>query len=191
FGFPGNSAASLARSLDAALSLGIEHLSAYCFIPEPGTSLGDATLGGALALPDAEEQADLYEQITETSARAGLACYETSNFCRPDAEARHNLVYWLRRPYLGLRPSAHSLLTGERFANNYAMARWAGELESGTLPEADRERCDQAAIASEIVLLALRLGRGLDPRDYPASDRAAVESRYGAALEAAARAGRL
>jgi len=191
FGFPGNSAATLARSLDAALSLGVEHLSAYCFIPEPVTTLGDATLGGALRVPDSEEQADFYMQITETCADRGLACYETSNFCRADAEARHNLVYWLRRPYLGLGPSAHSLLGGERFANHYAMARWAGDLEAGALPEADRESCDQAAIASEIVLLALRLGRGLDPRDYAAADRAAALSRYGAALEAAAGAGRL
>jgi oxygen-independent coproporphyrinogen-3 oxidase len=191
FGFPGQRDQELARSLNAALGLGIEHLSAYCFIPEPGTPLGDAVLaGGAPACPP-ELQADLYERVVETCADAGMSCYETSNFCQPDAEARHNLVYWLRRPYLGLGPSAHSLLGGSRFANHYAFARWAASLEAGASPESERESCDACAAASEIVLLGLRLGRGLDPEDYAPREWAEVESRFGAALDRAVAASRV
>jgi oxygen-independent coproporphyrinogen-3 oxidase len=197
FGFPGNTAEHLSLSLETALSLGIEHLSAYCFIPEPGTPLGDAvgpdSPGGArrLALPAPDQQAALYERIVETCARHGFEGYETSNFCRPGAEARHNLVYWLRRPYLGLGPSAHSLMGGERFANHYAFTRWADALEDDRDPESERDACGEASIAAEIVMLALRLGHGLDRGDYSASDWLAVEARYRSALDRAVKAGRL
>ena len=194
FGFPGNTAAHLDLSLETALSLGIDHLSAYCFIPEPGTRLGDAVSGvGAArrALPSPDEQAELYARLTATCARHGLHGYETSNFCRPGAEARHNLVYWMRRPYLGLGPSAHSLMDGERFANHYAFTRWADALEAGESPECEREACGGAAIAAEIVMLALRLGHGLDRGDYPDSDWLEVVRRYGAALDQAVKTGRL
>ena len=195
FGFPGHTAEHLDLSLETALSLGIDHLSAYCFIPEPGTPLGDAVApvgaGRRLALPSPDEQAELYVRLTATCARHGLHGYETSNFCRPGAEARHNLVYWLRRPYLGLGPSAHSLMDGERFANHYAFTRWARALEGGESPECEREACSKAAIATEIVMLALRLGHGLDRGDYPECDWLEVERRYGAALDRAVKTGRL
>jgi oxygen-independent coproporphyrinogen-3 oxidase len=191
FGFPGATGERLEDSVSAALECGVEHLSAYCFIPEPGTPLGDAALGGATALPAPERQAEDYARLTRLLERAGLRGYETSNFCRPGAEARHNLVYWLRRPYLGLGPSAHSLIGGERFANHYALARWAADLERGVAPESERERETAASAASEIVMLGLRLGTGVQPADHDARTWWEVSRRYGAALEAAVAAGRL
>ena len=191
FGYPGHDVARFTASLDAALACGIEHLSAYAFIPERGTPLGDAALDGRAALPGPEREAELYEAANRLLARAGFADYETSNWCRPDAEARHNLVYWLRRPYLGLGPSAHSLLGGERFANHYAFTRWAAGLERGALPECEREHETESSVASEILLLGLRLSRGVDPRDHPAADWRAVRARFGAALDAAVACGRL
>jgi oxygen-independent coproporphyrinogen-3 oxidase len=191
FGYPGHDQRRFEASLEAALACGVEHLSAYCFIPEPGTPLGDAALAGQASLPGPEREAELYETAERVLADAGFACYETSNFCRPGAEARHNLVYWLRRPYLGLGPSAHSLLGGDRFANHYGFARWAAELERGRVPECERERESEASVASEIVLLGLRLGRGLDPADHRAADWSAVQRRFGAALDQAVIAGRL
>ncbi|MBI1799824.1 MAG: radical SAM family heme chaperone HemW [Candidatus Eisenbacteria bacterium] len=191
FGFPEHTPERFAATLDRALACGVEHLSAYCFIPEPGTPLGDAALSGRAALPSAEEQADLYESLTLRVSVAGMSCYETSNFCRPGAEARHNVGYWLRRPYLGLGPSAHSLLGGLRFGNHYAAARWAEALERGASPESERETESDASVAEEIVMLGLRLGNGLIPRDYAAKDWNAVRGRYGAALDHAVAASRL
>jgi oxygen-independent coproporphyrinogen-3 oxidase len=191
FGYPGHDARRFEASLEAALACGIEHLSAYCFIPEPGTPLGDAALAGQATLPGPDNEAELYQVAERVLARAGFAGYETSNFCRPGAEARHNLVYWLRRPYLGLGPSAHSLLNGERFANHYAFTRWAAELERGRAPESERERESEASVAAEILLLGLRLGRGIDPRDHSLAAWSAVMARFGDALDRAVSAGRL
>jgi oxygen-independent coproporphyrinogen-3 oxidase len=191
YGFPGHDAERWARTIDAALALDTEHVSAYCFIPEPGTSLGDAALEGRRALPADDAQADAYEQLVTTLERHGHACYETSNFCRPDAEARHNLVYWLRRPYLGLGPSAHGLWEGRRYGNHYALTEWASALERDATPEAECEHDDATSRAREIVMLGLRLSEGLRRADHAAGAWGEVVERYDAAFERALATGRL
>ena len=191
FGFPGHTEQTWRHTLERALEIRTEHLSAYCFIPEPGTPLGNAALSGAAPLPGPEEQAEHYALLTETLAAAGLGCYETSNFCRPGAEARHNLVYWLRRPYLGLGPSAHGLLNGVRYGNHYALERWASELALGRQPQSETEPESPERAASECVMLALRLSTGLKFADYPRPLARAIERRYAGAFDHAVAIGRL
>ena len=190
YGFPGHTSGNFALTLDQTLALEPGHVSAYCFIPEAGTPLGNAVAAGVSALPPPEAQADLYAQLTDRLGAAGLACYETSNFARPAAEARHNLVYWLRRPYLGVGPSAHGFFDGARYGNHYALARWAAALATGN-PEAERELETPDRIAEEIVLLGLRLASGIRVRDYSASDWRQVERRFGDAFEHGLATGRL
>jgi oxygen-independent coproporphyrinogen-3 oxidase len=190
FGFPGHDAAAWRHTLARTLELDVEHVSAYCFIPEDETPLGAALLRGEVTLPAPEEQADRYAELSEMLRPAGYAGYETSNFARPGGEARHNLVYWLRRRWLGLGPSAHGLWGGGRYANHRTLDRWAAALASGAPCDTLEPETD-ATIADEIVMLALRLGSGLDPRDHGADDWRRVATRYGAALERATEEGRL
>lgn len=191
FGFPGHTPAAFAGTLDRALALAPEHLSAYAFIVEAGNPLGDDVLAGRLAAAGDDAQADMHALFLERARAAGLAFYETSNACRPGAEARHNLVYWLRRDYLALGPSAHGLWRGERWGNRFATADWAAAAAGGVRPEASRERCAPDAVADEIVMLGLRLGRGLERDAYASSDWQLVEDRFGVAFAAAVGEGRL
>jgi oxygen-independent coproporphyrinogen III oxidase len=191
FGFPGHTLARWRETLERALALEPEHLSAYCFIPENGTPLGDVALAGVVELPSAAEQADLHACFVETSASAGMSLYETSNAARPGTEARHNLTYWLRRPYLGLGPSAHGFWDGVRYANRRAPAEWAAALEAGESGESEREAETPASVAEEILMLALRLSSGLRPSDHGPRAWRLVEERFGAALAEAVASGRL
>ena len=191
FAYPGHTSAAFARSLERALELGVEHLSCYCYITEAGTPLGDAVLAGTQALPGDDAQAELYAALESTCAAAGFAPYETSNFCRPGAEARHNLTYWLRRDYLALGPSAHGLWRGQRYANHFTLAGWAAALEQGAAPHADHEIVTPAQAADEIVLLGLRLASGLWAADHTPEIWAALDQRYGDAFRAACSQGRL
>ena len=191
FGFPGHTEATWRHTLERALEIGPEHLSAYCFIPEAGTPLGNAALADDTILPGPDLQADLYARLTERLGAAGYGCYETSNFCGAGAEARHNLVYWLRRPYLGLGPSAHGLVNGVRYGNHYALERWAAELERGRWPDAETEPERAESAASECVMLALRLATGLRLADYPRPRARAIRRRYAAAFDRAAATGRV
>jgi putative oxygen-independent coproporphyrinogen III oxidase len=190
FGFPGSTEQRFAATLERALELDPEHLSAYCFIPEAGTPMGDDVLHGRVSLPEDDRQADLYALLTARVARAGYGCYETSNFCRPLAEARHNLVYWLRRDYLGLGPSAHGLWRGTRYGNHYATERWATALEAGQACD-ERETESARSRADEIVMLGLRLSRGVSAADHPPGRWREVSRRFGAAFRLGVATGRL
>jgi oxygen-independent coproporphyrinogen III oxidase len=190
FGFPGHGAETWRRTLDRALALEPEHVSAYCFIPEAGTPLGDAARSGARPPLAHEAQADLYDTLTARMEERGYECYETSNFARSSEACRHNLVYWLRRDSLGLGPSAHGLWRGVREANFYSLERWAQALESNAA-WAEREPETAASRAEEILMLGLRLGQGLDARAYAPEAWQELIERYGAAFDAAVAQGRL
>lgn len=191
FGYPGSSVATFERSLERAIEAGVGHLSTYAFIPEAGTPMGDAVLAGALAELDDEAQADLHAFATARLAAAGLAFYETSNFARPGEEARHNLVYWLRRDHLALGPSAHGAWGGVRHANHHALDAWAADLEAGGTGESECETPSADARADETLMLALRLGTGLSRDDVPGAAWAELTQRHGEALAAATAEGRL
>jgi len=184
FAFPGHTTDKWARTLDAALATGIGHLSAYAFIPEDGAPLGAAVLRGTAVVPTAGTQARLYRTLVTRTRDAGLARYETSNFARPGEEARHNLTYWLRRDHLALGPSGHGLWRGVRHMNHRALERWAAAIEDGR-PDAELEPETRESRADEIVMLALRLGSGLDPADQPAAAWREVIARYGRRFERA------
>jgi oxygen-independent coproporphyrinogen-3 oxidase len=191
FGFPGHTAGRWSRTLEAALALEPEHVSAYGFIPEAGTPLGDAVLAGRVAGVPPDEEADLHAQADERIAAAGLAPYETSNWSRPGGECRHNLAYWLRRDHLALGPSGHALWRGVRTANAHALTEWAARLEAGLDPAVGRETETAESRADEILMLGLRLASGLDPADHPPQAVVELGARHGAALAAAVRQGRL
>jgi len=191
FGYPGHTAERWGYTLDAAVALGLEHVSAYGYIPEDGTPLGDAVSRGTTATVTPELEADLHAQAGEAFAAVGLAPYETSNWSRPGAECRHNLSYWLRRDYLALGPSAHGLWRGVRYANAHALPDWAARLESGADPAVSAEPETPESCADERVMLALRLATGLDPADHPSEAMADLDARYGEAFAAAVAQGRL
>jgi oxygen-independent coproporphyrinogen-3 oxidase len=191
FGYPGHTAFNWSRTLEAALELGPEHVSAYGYIPEDGTPLGDAVARGEARAVEPDLEAELHAQADGAFAAAGLAPYETSNWSRPGAECRHNLSYWLRRDYLALGPSSHGFWRGARYENARALAGWAAAIERGHDPEVAREAETPASRADETVMLALRLASGLDLRDFPPGAKEEFVMRYGAAFADAEAGGRL
>jgi oxygen-independent coproporphyrinogen-3 oxidase len=191
FGYPGHTAATWARTLEATLALDPEHVSAYGYIPEDGTPLGDAVRRGEVRAVSPDLEAELHAQADAAFALHGLAPYETSNWSRPGAECRHNLTYWLRRDYLSLGPSAHGLWGGERYENARALAAWAASLERAQDPAIAREVETAASRADETVMLALRLASGLDLRDLSPGPREELEMRYGRAFADGHAGGRL
>ncbi|MBO7318879.1 MAG: coproporphyrinogen III oxidase, partial [Clostridia bacterium] len=89
---------------------------------------------------------------------AGYNHYEVSNFAKDGKESRHNTRYWLGQDYIGIGPSAHSYLHGERF---YYDRDFNGFIE-GNEPVFDGFGGDK----DEYVMLRLRLAEGLDFKEY-------------------------
>ena len=165
YGLPGQTMESWKATVEHALSLIPQHLSCYGLKVEEGTPLARRVAEGEV-LPDDDQQADLYLWTVGRLERAGLPQYEISNFAKPGYESRHNLRYWLTRPYIGFGPGAHSDFGGRRYSFVRDLDAYIrGVLEGGDIIDSSelipqRERC------GEYLMLRLRTVRGVDGREY-------------------------
>ena len=166
YGTPGESLADWRASLDAALELGVDHVSCYALVIEPGTALGRALAQGEIAPVDPDDQADKYELADETLSAAGMEWYEISNWARPGHVCRHNLAYWQNQDWYGFGPGAHSHLGSTRFWNLRHPAKWAESLQAGHRPIDGQEIVTGDSARLEKLLLNLRLRQGLDLGEY-------------------------
>jgi oxygen-independent coproporphyrinogen III oxidase len=117
-GLAGQSLESWEASLDALIETGVPHASVYMLEVDEDSRLGRELIAGgtryhAGAVPTDEAIARMYERALEKLPAAGFEQYEISNFSRPGFASRHNLRYWLRRPYLGVGLDASSMLRGK------------------------------------------------------------------------------
>ena len=109
YGFPDETLDDWQRDIDAALSLDVEHLSAYCLMIEEGTVLYEQFRDESLEFRvDEELERQMYELLIDKLSAADYEHYEISNFARPGFRSRHNSSYWNDTPYIGLGAAAHS-----------------------------------------------------------------------------------
>lgn len=175
YGTPGETLDDWRRSLDTALALEPDHLSAYALIVEDGTALARRIRSGELTQPDDDLQADMYELADHRLAGAGYDWYEVSNWARRrSARSRHNLAYWTGEDWWGVGPGAHSHVGGVRWWNVKHPAAYAQRLAAGESPAAGRETLDEPTRAVERVLLETRLADGMPVARLEADGRRAV-----------------
>jgi oxygen-independent coproporphyrinogen-3 oxidase len=162
YGTPGETDAEWERTLDAALSAGTDHISAYALTVEPGTALAAAVGRGALPAPDDDAQARRFRLADERLGAAGLDWYELSSWAATDAaQCRHNIGYWRSHDWWGIGPGAHSHLGGVRWWNVLRPGEYAQRLREGESPAAGRETLGERELALEAVMLGLRERRGI------------------------------
>ena len=109
FGVPGFGNDTLRRSLDSALALGVQHISAYHLTVEPGTAFGRRAARGQFAPVDEATSETEYALVHETLTGAGFEHYEVSNFALPGFRARRSGNPHRPRPLQRIRddPAAH------------------------------------------------------------------------------------
>ncbi len=175
YGAPGETLEDWRRSLDTAIALEPDHVSAYALIIEAGTQLARRIRRGELSAPDDDLQADMYELAEETLTSTGLQWYEVSNWARSERDrSRHNLGYWRGDDWWGFGPGAHSHVAGVRWWNVKHPAAYAQRLAAGESPAAGRERPDRDASLLERVLLESRIREGIPVSAIVGEGRAAV-----------------
>jgi oxygen-independent coproporphyrinogen-3 oxidase len=170
YALPGQDMGQWADTLDAAVALGVPHISAYSLIVEPGTQMAARVASGALAVPDDDAVNAMQRQAISRLNAAGYRRYEISNYARPGYECRHNLVYWNRGDYLGLGCAAHSLLGGRRFHNPESVDDYLAGVR-----RQDETRLTARDVMEETLMLSTRTVQGLD--------LAAWESAFGTCFE--------
>lgn len=161
YGVPGETAEGFRAALGRFVSLGIPHLSAYPLQVEEGTPLHAKVARGSVTVPGEEDVLARYEDLVSTLSRAGYRHYEVSNFALPGFHSRHNEAYWMRRPYLGVGPGAHSFDGSTRWGNDESIERWFQRVESGELPRENVHELSRREAEEEEVFLSLRRSRGL------------------------------
>jgi len=165
YGLPGQTMAHWQDTVEKAIAMSPEHLSCYGLKVEGGTPLAGRVDRGE-ALPDDDLQADMYLWMVDRLEEAGYHQYEISNFAHSGFQSRHNLKYWLTKPYLGFGPGAHSDFGGRRFSFVRDLEGYiSGVLEGGKLLDEDqlipkRER------SGEYLMLRLRTAHGIEEWEY-------------------------
>jgi putative oxygen-independent coproporphyrinogen III oxidase len=172
YGASGESLDSWRRTLEQAVELAPEHVSAYALTIEPATGLGRKVAAGLTPPPDPDVQADMYEMTCESLGGAGYEHYEVSNWARPGRRCRHNMGYWEGRPYLGLGAGAHSFRDGVRWWNVRPPQQYMSMVAAGNRPMGGEERLSDEERRIERLLLGLRTADGV-PSEWVNQLRAA------------------
>ena len=165
YGVPGESIDDWKESVNTALSLPIDHLSAYALIVEEGTKLGAQVRRGDVVMPPDDETADKYLLVDELAAKAGMDWYEVSNWSLTGGEARHNIAYWHSNDWWGIGAGAHSHVQGVRWWNVKHPTTYISKLISGESPMLENETLTKEQMRFEEILLRIRLSSGL-PLDF-------------------------
>lgn len=185
YGAPEESLDDWRESVEMALNLGVNHISAYALTVEPRTKMGRQIANGIIKAPDDDDEAQKYEMADDLFTAAGLKWYEISNWARPGFESQHNLGYWRNIDWAGIGPGAHShynsatrlskqsmddgasLANSNEFYNLRAWdilhpKRWAHAINLGNVPWQNYECINDEDALIEEVMLGLRIKEGLD-----------------------------
>lgn len=178
-------------SLDHAMALRPEHISAYGLIFEDGTPFGEMLLKNRIRAKSSDEEYDFFSMTMASLEANGYRQYEISNYAISDNyRSRHNLKYWDHSSYLGFGPSAHSFVERSRWSNIRSVEAYVNQLGKGLLPVDFSESLDEETIRFESIFLSLRTVEGIDLRgfeknygrsftgDYPDLVRDLVEAGY-------------
>ncbi|BDS06323.1 coproporphyrinogen III oxidase [Oceaniferula spumae] len=160
FSIPGQSDADWQHSLDRAVSLKPDHISAYNLTYEEDTEFIDRLTKGDYKQSE-DTNAVQFQQAHDTLTAAGFHHYETSNYAQPGMESRHNQGYWHGVDYLGLGPSAVSTIGDRRWRNLPDTAGYIHAVNTVGHAKREEEIIDEEAYRIERIALLLRTTEGL------------------------------
>lgn len=168
FGFPGENIEQWKSDIQEAISLNVEHISAYSLMYEEGTLLFRLLEQGKIEEIDEETSRNMYETLIQLLTKAGYEHYEISNFARPGYRSRHNSSYWHETPYIGIGAAAHSYKRihkgGQLFVtrswNINQLTQYIELIKLGVLPS-EEEKLGINSRYNDLIATALRTSDGI------------------------------
>lgn len=148
------------KNIDTVVQLHIPHISCYALTVEPKTVLHTLIQKNKLPNIDVEKQAQHFEILTNTLAKANYEHYEISNFAKTGFRSKHNSSYWQGKHYLGLGPSAHSFNGISRQWNNSNNALYIKSIAQNKVPYEIEILTTQQQL-NEYIMTALRTIEGI------------------------------
>ncbi|MBE7066066.1 MAG: radical SAM family heme chaperone HemW [Ruminococcaceae bacterium] len=162
-------------TLKTALSLDVDHISAYSLIIEEGTKIYD---WGTEYIED-EIDREMFYKCKSMLEEKGYMQYEISNFSKPGFESRHNLKYWNCDDYIGVGLAAASCIDGVRYKNTedfsqYNKGKYCNEQETIVLSREDQ--------MNEFMMLGFRKIKGPAPEHFRYKFNSEYEEIFGEKL---------
>ncbi|MGD9929670.1 MAG: radical SAM family heme chaperone HemW [Mangrovibacterium sp.] len=155
YGLPNQTLEQWKQNVEKAISLEVQHISAYHLTYHEGTVFFDYLKSGKIKeLPD-QLSFDQFKLLKDRLEEAGFEHYEISNFARDGLYSRHNKAYWERKSYLGFGPSAHSFDQKTRRWNVSSLKKYLIGLELG-LPYWEHEVLSAQDQYNDFMITSLR-----------------------------------
>jgi oxygen-independent coproporphyrinogen-3 oxidase len=136
----------LKNDLDMAISLGVNHISAYSLTIEKGTKFYN--------YPQAKQNNEYLEVWFVNMIKSRFYQYEISNFGKI---CKHNLGYWKLKNYIGIGAGAVSFVDNKRYYTHSLIENY---IQNPTYKKI--EKLSPYEIKEEIILLGLRSIVGFD-----------------------------
>lgn len=147
--------------IETVVSMGVNHVSAYCLTVEEGTALDKFVEKGKVVSASENIQAEQFLILVETLEKYGFVQYEISNFSKPNFESKHNSNYWKGVHYLGIGPSAHSYNGYSRSWNIRNNHQYMSLIESNGIWN-ETEELSEKDVFNELILTGLRTIYGVN-----------------------------
>ena len=169
-GLPGQKILDLKESLNRIIKLQPEHISVYSLIVEEGTLISRKIQSGELALPNENEERNMYWYVKNTLELNGYNHYEISNFSKKGYESRHNMSCWNQCQYFGFGVAAHSYRDITRYSNIIDINEYIKNIQKGNLSKNRiiHEIQKESDTEKEYMLLGLRKIEGVKINDFKA-----------------------
>ena len=167
FGFPDETVENWKCDIEQALSLGVQHISAYSLMYEEGTPLYKLLEEGKIKEISEDVSLEMYETLITLLTQAGYEHYEISNFALPGYRSKHNSSYWKRVPYLGIGAAAHSYNLTSRQWNVSDVKLYT----KGDNIIEDCELLDSTEQYNDLITTALRTREGIDIDSLSETDK--------------------
>lgn len=170
FGFPNESLSDWEADIDKALSLNIQHISAYSLTYEENTVLNKLKACGSVSEIEEEISIKMFQKLIQRLKDAGFEHYEISNFAKRITRAdgttfshrsRHNSSYWHAVPYLGIGAAAHSYNGTIRKWNVANLKTYIDSINQSILPY-EMESLNVETQYNDCITTTLRTKEGID-----------------------------
>lgn len=164
---PGESLQDWETSLEYAVNLKSDHISAYALMIHDGTKMGQDLKKGLIPPVENDDEAKKYEIADEYLAACGFEWYEISNWAKNNKVCRHNMAYWYSQNWWGFGCGAHSYVGATRWSNLKHPRVYANRLANSKSPVFMKETLDEQTIYEEKIMLEIRLKNGIDLENGP------------------------
>lgn len=140
----------------------IRHISFYDLSIDEGTVFFKKPL---INYKELEKKKDRFEKkFTELIGRYNFNKYEVSNYSQVGYESLHNLGYWKYKNFLGLGPSAHSLIGNTRVENSPDFKLYSDGVNRN-FSYKKNIKLTQIEQVEEYLMMGLRLVEGVNIQD--------------------------